>query len=112
MREDVLVAQGKRAGTRERPTFRPRLLLLALAVTLTVVAWGYLVYAAVDFGKTARDGDSGAWLFLALASLGAVACLFIGLILLSRLIGALGRPAEPRPVRDPSLPPGGKRAAR
>lgn len=104
---------GKRAGSRraERPqrTFRPRLLGLALAVTAAVVAWGYLVYAAIDFGTQARGGESAAWFFLALASVGAVACLFVGLMLIARLTRALGL------TRDPDAPPpptGGRRAAR
>ena len=94
-----------------RPT--GKLLLHALAVTLCVVAWGYLVYAAIDFGSSARGGDTRAWTFLGLASLGAVACLFIGLMLVVRLMRMLGAargssdapPPPPRPV-------GGKRAAR
>ncbi|WP_139175754.1 hypothetical protein [Nocardioides lianchengensis] len=115
--------EGKRAGSRRaaRPTrtFRPRLFLLAVAVTLAVVAWGYLVYAAIDFGSTARSGDDRAWLFLALASAGAVACLFIGLMLIARLLRGLGITAPP-PPRDTGgsdlpaapRPPGGRRAAR
>jgi hypothetical protein len=91
-----------------------QLLLLAGGVTLSIVAWGYLVYAAIDFGATARDGKPGAWWFLGLASLGAVACLFVGLLLVSRLLRMLGiiggssatePPASPRPA-------GGKRIAR
>lgn len=119
--------QGKRAGSRRAApaprTFRPRLLLLAVGVTLAVVAWGYLVYAAVDFGSTARGGDDRAWAFLALASVGAIACLFIGLMLIARLLRALGitNPPAPRtppagpdaPANDdPPRPPGGRRAAR
>ncbi|MEO6511216.1 MAG: hypothetical protein ABIO16_09510 [Nocardioides sp.] len=95
---------------------RGKLLLHALGVTLCVVAWGYLVYAAIDFGSSARGGDNQAWVFLGLASLGAVACLFIGLMLIARLLRMLGMnrddsggssdpPAPPRPI-------GGKRAAR
>ncbi len=121
-------SSGKHAGKRradpppETPTpipgppsgrSRTKLLLHALGVTLCVVAWGYLVYAAIDFGSSARGGDSQAWIFLGLASLGAVACLFIGLMLVARLLRMLGvsrgnpeeAPAPPRPV-------GGKRAAR
>jgi hypothetical protein len=112
--------QGKRAGSRRaaRPsrTIRPRLLLIAAAVTLAVVAWGYLVYAAIDFGSTARTGDERAWGFLALASIGAIACLFIGLMLIARLLRGLGitnptpKPSDGPP--DPPRPPGGRRAAR
>jgi hypothetical protein len=98
-------------------------------VTLAVVAWGYLVFAAIDFGATARNGDSQAWWFLALASLGAVACLFGGLILIARLVRLLGLTGGSRPASSAesstSLPPevsqtkvivsrsaGGRRAAR
>src|SRR4051812_13446326 len=66
---------GSRRGARQRAGFQPALLLLALGVTACVVAWGYLVWAAIDFGSTARGGDSAAWWFLGLASVGAVACL-------------------------------------
>jgi hypothetical protein len=125
--------QGKRAGSRRaaRPPrrFRPGLLLIAVGVTLAVVAWGYLVWAAVDFGTTARGGDERAWWFLALASVGAIACLFIGLMLVARLTRALGITTPPprRPVDAPpavadtvddveppaaARPPGGRRAAR
>jgi hypothetical protein len=79
-------------------------------VTLAVVAWGYLVYAAIDFGAAARDGNPDAWWFLAVASLGAVACLFVGLILAARLLRRLGitsgpAPAEPPAPSAPSLSP-------
>ena len=91
---------------------RGKLLVHALGVTLCVVAWGYLVYAAIDFGASARGGEPRAWFFLGLASLGAVTCLFVGLMLVARLLRMLGvtrgsdqPPAPPRPV-------GGKRAAR
>jgi hypothetical protein len=89
-----------------------KLLPLALGVTLCVVAWGYLVYAAIDFGATARGGETRAWWFLAVASLGAVVCLFVGLLLVARLMRLVGvtktedtEPTPPRPI-------GGKRAAR
>lgn len=118
------MARGKRAGARQKRRFRPALLLLALAITLCVVAWGYLVYAAIDFGGEAREGDSDAWWFLGVASLGAVACLFVGLMLivrLSRAIGLTRGPApkvakehsERKPPRGSSgSAPGGRRAAR
>ncbi|MDZ5660673.1 hypothetical protein HN031_03740 [Nocardioides sp. zg-1308] len=110
------MSTGKRAGSR-RGASPPRALnrtalLICAAITVCVVAWGYLVYAAIDFGTAARDGGDGStWLLMGLACLGAIACLFVGLLLVARLMRALGitqppdTPSEPRPV-------GGKRAAR
>ena len=83
-----------------------------------MVAWGYLVYLAIDFGTSARAGESGAWAFLVLASLGAVACLFAGLLFVSRLLRALGITKDPTDSDEaPPTPvvarqPGGRRAAR
>lgn len=91
------------------------LLVLAVGITLCVVAWGYLVYAAIDFGSAARhDDDSAAWWYLAVAAVGAVACLFLGFMLVARFSRTLGLTAspDPKPKRDPSTPKGGKRAAR
>ena len=107
---------GSRRGPRPKRTFQPVLLLLALGITACVVAWGYLVYAAIDFGSTARGGDPTAWWFLALASVGAVACLFVGLMLVARVLRRLGitsapSPKEPREQEEPR-PIGGRRAAR
>ena len=112
------VATGKRAGSR-RGSPQPRqinrsALLLGAAITLCVVAWGYLVFAAIDFGTAARGGSgSTAWAFMGLASLGAIACLFAGLLLVARLMRALGVTA-PSPASEdaPPRPVGGKRAAR
>jgi len=112
---------GKRAAPRKARTFQPALLFLALGVTLCVVAWGYLVKAAIDFGSNARQGQDEAWWFLGLASLGAVACLFVGLMLVARITRRLGitKPdaGSEAPRDEPALPvaprvPGGRRAAR
>jgi hypothetical protein len=96
---------GKRAGSRRGPkparTFQPALLGLALAITACVVAWGYLVYAAVDFGASARGGDAQAWWFLGVASIGAVACLFFGFMLVARLLRRLGI-TQPPPSQRPT----------
>ena len=109
------MSSGKHGGARQKRGFRPVLLLLAIAITLCVVAWGYLVYAAIDFGSTARhDNDDSAWFYLGVAAVGAIACLFLGFMLVARFSRAIGFTAapEPRPKRDPSVPKGGKRAAR
>lgn len=105
----VSPTSGKRVGSRRAARKRSwptrKTLLLTLAVTLCVVAWGYLVLAAIDFGATARSGESGAWLFLGLACLGATACLFAGLMLGARLLRSLGiiaDPVEPEPQPEPA----------
>lgn len=108
---------GSRRGARQRSGFQPALLLLALGVTACIVAWGYLVWAAIDFGSTARGGDTTGWWFLALASVGAVACLFVGLMLVAAITRRLGitRGPERKTPADPDAPPrpiGGRRAAR
>lgn len=105
---------GSRRGARKPPALRPAVLALAAAVTVAVVAWGYLVYLAIDFGTSARGGEPRAWWFLGLASLGAVVCLFLGLVLVSRLLRALGITQPPEESTSPPPPrtPGGRRASR
>lgn len=85
------------------------LLLLALGITAAVVAWGYLVYLAIDFGTAARDGDPQGWWMLGLATVGAIACLFLAMMLGARLFRRLRADAAPPP---PPRTPGGRRAAR
>lgn len=102
---------------------------MGAVITASVVAWGFLVYAAIDFGTLARDGDNMGWAFMALAALGAMACLFGGLMVFAALMRRLGiitdaeeadipAPA-PRTAGDAMIQPdesprpaGGKRAAR
>lgn len=112
---DPVATRGKRVAARRKARFRPTVLLLTAGVTAGVIAWGYLVKAAIDFGVQARSGTSEAWLYLGLASLGAVACLFVGLLTISRLLRELGitKPAaSPGGPEPPPRIPGGRRAAR
>ena len=109
-------ASGRHAGPArlEEPTPRPGsskapLLFLALGITASVVAWGYLVYLAIDFGTSARDGDAKGWALLGLATVGAIACLFVALMLGTRLLARLKAGGTPP---GPPRPPGGRRAAR
>lgn len=107
-----MTAVGRHTGPAPERTKPPRgrLLLLAFGVTATLVAWGSLVWSAIDFGSQARAGNSGAWAFLALATIGAAACLLLCLALGQRLTTAL----RSTPSTSPALPPapGGRRAKR
>jgi hypothetical protein len=52
--------------------------------------WFLLVRAAIHFGQDARGGERLGWLFLALASAGAVACLLLALLFGGRALLLLG----------------------
>lgn len=100
---------GKHSGepAPSQPLPRRRLLGLALGITATLVAWGFLVWAAIDFGSQARGGETPAWAFVALATVGATACLFVTLILGNKVLATLRGEAPARPVSVP----GGRRRA-
>ncbi|MGI8521730.1 MAG: hypothetical protein ACR2K3_00240 [Nocardioides sp.] len=96
---------GRHIGVRRlEPAPKPGrgpLLALALGVTVALVAWGYLVYLAIDFGTAARGGGSHAWLLLALATAGAIGCLFVGLLLVVRLLD--GFRTQKLPTKAPDV---------
>lgn len=94
-------------GSATTAAARQKTLLLALLVAATLVAWGVLVYAAIDFGGQARSGEPLAWVFLALSTIGAAACLFTTLILGARIVSVLRGPEQRVP-----RPQGGRRIAR
>lgn len=104
----VAGTSGKHAGARKAPKpqkssrFPVAALGYAFALTACVVAWGYLVWLAIDFGTTARAGNASAWWLLGLATLGAMACLFVGLLLAARLGHVVGL-ASPATVPPPQL---------
>lgn len=104
---------GKHSGEPEHQPAPPRrrLLGLALGVTATLVAWGFLVWAAIDFGADARGGETPAWLFAGLATLGATACLLVTLILISKVMATLRREPPERDAPSRASMPGGRRRA-
>ena len=57
---------------------------------LGAVAWFFLVRAAIDFGGTAKGGKEIAWVFMTFATVGAIGCLVLVLVLVSRALTALG----------------------
>ena len=67
-----------------------RLAAHAALALLTGAAWVYLVRAAIDFGTLARDGQGLAWLFTGLATLGAIGCLLLAIVLVTRVLTMLG----------------------
>ncbi len=70
---------------------------------------------AIDFGQSARGGQNSAWAFLSVAAVGAMACLFAGLMLGIRLLREVGIITNPsssteQPPTQPT-PRGGRRRA-
>ncbi len=81
------------------------LALLGVGALASAVAWVFLVGAAIDFGRLARNGDGVAWLFATAATVGGIVCLLLLFVLGSRLLVALGLVSEYKPRRA-----GGRRA--
>ena len=65
-------------------------------------AWGDLVWAAIDFGPSRPRRRLGKWVFLALASVGAVACLFVVPVARTALLRRVGIPEDNRPPAEPA----------
>jgi hypothetical protein len=72
----------------------------------TALAWAVLVYYAIQLGSDAKAGETAAWVLLAIATVGAIGCLFLALILGGRVYELLR--GEPHPAAVP----GGRRARR
>ena len=107
------VATGKRVAAKQRKSRnRGTALLLTVGVTAGMIAWGYprLRRHRLRRGGTCRRVDG--WVYLALASVGAVACLFVGLMLISRMLRELGITSGSSKADHPPRPVGGRRAAR
>lgn len=83
--------------------------LLAGGVFTAIAAWFVLVVQAIAFGRTASNAVS--WGLLVLATLGAVACMFLAILLATRLVSlrpgrkAAREPRTPPPSTSPAPPP-------
>jgi hypothetical protein len=75
---------------------------------VAALAWAGLVWSGIRFGQSARGGDGSAWFFMVVASLGAVACLFLALVLGVRAARMLGWSGTD-PVRPVSAKGGRRR---
>ena len=93
--------RGARRAAKPKRTLQPKVVALGLGSLAALVAWGLLVWVAVDSGRSARGGDSGKWVFLAAASVGAVVCLFLCLWLCTVLLRRVGILEDPRPRVQP-----------
>ena len=95
------VSEGRRrAEKQKRPDRRPLLGALAFGALGSGLAWVFLVKAAIEFGRLARDGQDLAWVFTAAASVGATACLLLMFVLGARVLAALGLVSEYKPRRS------------
>lgn len=81
---------------------------LGVGALACVVAWGFLVKAAIDFGQAALNGRTVAWAFTGVATVGAIGCLLLMYVVVVRLVKTARTPRLPRSAR----PTGGRRAAR
>lgn len=77
----------------------PRVLAMLLGSATSGIAGAYLVRSAIDFSRLARDREPVAWLFAAAASLGAVVCALLVLVLLTRALRSLGIISDYKPRR-------------
>ena len=75
-------------------------LLPLVGIGLTGVGWWFLVRAAIAFATTARGGESVLWGYAAAATLGAVVCLALVLLLVLRLLAVVGLIDRYRPRRS------------
>lgn len=93
----------RRASKHSQPRAKrgptPRAIAAVLGAVAAGVAWFFLVRAAIDFGNAARDGNSLGWAFTLAASLGAVVCLMLVLVLVTRALVALSLISEYKPRR-------------
>ena len=70
-----------------------------LGAAISAVAGTYLVRSAIEFGRLARDDEPVAWVFTGAASLGAVVCGLILLVLLIRTLRRIGLISDYKPRR-------------
>ncbi len=71
------------------------MILYAVAIVASAAVWALLVFLAISWGADARAGEGPGWVAFGLVSLAAVACLFGGLMLASRLSRAVGLSGPP-----------------
>ena len=98
----------RRADKAPKPSALPYLAWLVVGAVACVTAWFFLVGAAINFGRAARSGQTLAWAFTSVATLGAIGCLLLMFVLLARFGRAVGVTSEYKGRRSS----GGRRSAR
>ncbi len=69
-----------------------------LFIAAALVAWGALVWFSIELGSRARGGEQRAWWLMGATSVGAVACLFVALMIGARTLRTLERSKNPVPA--------------
>gem|GEM_PF-6802534 len=69
-----------------------------LFVAAALVAWGALVWFSIELGSRARGGEQRAWWLMGATAVGAVACLFVALMIGARTLRTLERAKNPVPA--------------
>jgi hypothetical protein len=94
----VTTRGGRRADRQRARVPGVPVLAMALGAVVSAVAWVFLVRAAVEFGRLARQGSPGAWAFTLGASVGAAVCALLVLVLVARALRTVGliRDYQPR----------------
>ncbi len=89
------------APSKHRRTGLLGLGLLGFGVVASAVAWVVLVRGAIVFGADAKSGESAAWAFMTVATVGAAACLLLGMALVTRAasMAGIGTGYEPKRAR-------------
>jgi len=103
-----MASMGKHTGVAAEPGKRGRAAGSIAGIVVTFAAWAALVYYAIHLGSQVRSGNGSAWALLVIAILGAVCCLFLALLLGTRIVEA---PRGERAARPPRVA-GGRRARR
>lgn len=77
----------------------PLTLGLSLGVTLAIIGWAVLVFAAIDAARLGIAGDRGAWTMVAITAVGAAVALFLAMLMCSRLWSLIATSAETARLR-------------
>ena len=96
----VTIAAGRHSAPSPPRTVPVRVIAgYAVGVLVSAAAWVFLARAAIDFGTTAREGETAGWAFVALAVVGAIGCLLLAVVLGSRVLMATGVISDYKPRR-------------